>query len=128
MGKQVALRFTNKAGSVVASISVLSFKEDNTFIVYTPQLDISGYGNTYEEALNSFENSLEMFLDYTTNKNTLYKTLSDLGWKLIKGSEKKPKKISAPLLSQLIIKNDYLADLLNNQSLQTSSKEVVIPI
>ncbi|MDM1458257.1 hypothetical protein HX025_16625 [Myroides odoratimimus] len=83
MGKQVSLRFTNKAGSVVASISVLSFKEDNTFIVYTPQLDISGYGNTYEEALNSFENSLEMFLDYTTNKNTLYKTLSDLGWKPI---------------------------------------------
>lgn len=128
MSKNVSLKFINNAGTVTANISMLSFKEGETFIIYTPQLDISGYGNTYAEALTSFEQSLEMFLDYTTNKQTLYKVLSDLGWTLAKGTEKKQKKISAPLLSQLITKNDYLADLLNNQSLQTSNKEVLIPV
>lgn len=128
MSKHISLKFANNTGRVVANISMLSFKEGCTFIIYTPQLDISGYGNSYEDALSSFESALEMFLDYTINKNTLYKVLSDLGWQLVKGSEKKPKKITAPLLSQLIVKNEYLADLLNNQSLQTSNKEVVIPM
>ncbi|MHC5310638.1 hypothetical protein ACYSNM_11335 [Myroides sp. LJL116] len=128
MDKNVSVKFSNKSGTVNANVTLLSFKEKDTFIVYTPQLDLSGYGSTYEDALKSFETSLEMFLDYTLNKKTVHKVLIDLGWHLMKGSEKKPKKVSAPSLTSLISKNDYLADLLDKQNLTSTKREIAIPI
>lgn len=69
-----------------------------------------------------------MFLDYTLNKKTIHEVLLDLGWTLIKGSVKKPNKINAPSLTSLISKNDYLAELLDQQNITTSKRDIAIPI
>ena len=46
---------------------LLSFQEDNNFIVYAPTLDLSGYGDNQEEANSSFDEALDEFLDFTIN-------------------------------------------------------------
>ncbi len=60
---------------------LLSFKEDNIFIVYAPTLDLSGYGDNQEEANSSFDTSLDEFLDFTIKNNTLNTELKRLGWR-----------------------------------------------
>ena len=39
-----------KNGYIKTSLDIFSYKEDNVRIVYSPALDLSGYGNTVEEA------------------------------------------------------------------------------
>lgn len=130
MSKQHRLnaQFSNKDANVRVQVILISFKEDNYFIVYSPHLDVSGYGVTEEEAMDSFNNSLKQFLDYTTNKKTLHKELTNLGWELKKGTPKKPKKINAPSFDDLINNNDSLKELINKHDIVTHRKEVAIPV
>ena len=39
-----------KKGYIKALLDLFSYKEGNVRIVYSPALDLSGYGNTLEEA------------------------------------------------------------------------------
>jgi len=84
--KQIGFKGKVKKGLVTVNVSVplLSFKEDDTFIVYSPALDVSGYGDTEEEARKSFELTLEEFINYTLNKKTFQSELTRLGWKIKK--------------------------------------------
>jgi len=85
--KQIGFKGKVKKGLVTVNVSVplLSFKEDDdTFIVYSPALDVSGYGDTEEEARKSFELTLEEFINYTINKKTFQSELTRLGWKIKK--------------------------------------------
>ncbi|MGV3630576.1 MAG: hypothetical protein ACO1O6_05200 [Bacteroidota bacterium] len=123
----INLDFQNSEAEVKANIVLISFKEGDSHIVYSPHFDVSGYGLTEEEALKSFNYSVGVFLDYTVKKKTLHKVLSSLGWELIKGSVKKPKKIHAPSWKELIQKNDFLEDLLSRHNIRTSHQEVAIP-
>ena len=84
--KQIGFKGKVKKGLVTVNVSVplLSFKEDDTFIVYSPALDVSGYGDTEEEARKSFEITLEEFINYTLNKKTFQSELTRLGWKIKK--------------------------------------------
>jgi predicted RNase H-like HicB family nuclease len=45
-----------------------------------PVLDLSGYGNTEEEAIHSLQIVLDNYLDYTVKKNTLHRDLQNHGW------------------------------------------------
>lgn len=63
-------------------------KEGETFIVYAPALDLSGYGPTSENALQDFHNAFKIFIEETTERGTLEKALLELGWqKVIKDSK-----------------------------------------
>lgn len=126
--RNVSVQFQNSAGKVHADILLISFKEEDNYIMYTPHLDISGYGKTEDEARSSFETSLKMLLDYTLNKKTLVNLLSSLGWKLVKGTVKKPKKITAPGFSEMIKDNEYLEDLVNNKPIVTSKRTVELAV
>ena len=42
-------------GVIIVSLDVISFKEGDVNIIYSPSLDISGYGYTEAEAKRSFE-------------------------------------------------------------------------
>ena len=53
-------------------LSLFSFIDDGVRIIYSPALDLSGYGKTIAEAKVSFELTLEEFVRYTTNKNSLH--------------------------------------------------------
>lgn len=49
-------------------------------IIYSPALDLSGYGNTINEAKESFKIALEEFIRYTLNENTFNDVMKKLGW------------------------------------------------
>jgi hypothetical protein len=97
---------------------LLSFKEDNTFIVYAPTLDLSGYGDNQEEADSSFEESLDEFLDFTIKNNTLHSELMRLGWK---------SNFKAPFLDILLQKSPYLAQIVREKNFTKTQRTYTIP-
>ena len=59
-------------------ISVL--REGKNFIVYSPVLDLSTSGKTYEEATRRFGEAIEIFFEEILKKGTLNEVLEELGW------------------------------------------------
>jgi hypothetical protein len=108
-----------------AKLSLLSFNEDETVIIYAPALDLSAYGYDIEDAKKSFAIALEEFFRYTVNKNTLLPELKKLGWQ-IKGGKKHPK-ITAPDFTTLLNENKTLEDIIENKEFQKFYQNVQIP-
>ncbi len=106
---------------------LIHFKDENNIhFIYSPHLDITGYGNTLREAKASFEIVLNDFIDYTIKKKTLTKVLKKLGWQMA-GNEKKPKKIVAPGIASVISENDYVSDIFDKYTTKTFHQNVEIP-
>ena len=105
------LGFSNQKFHV--GLSLVEFNEDDIVIIYSPALDLSGYGHS---------KSLHEFFRYTHNKNTLDKVLKDLGWS-IKGTKKKPK-FNPPLDSDLVSSNSLYNEIVNNKSYKVSREQV----
>ena len=120
--------FKNATAHVKARIVLISFQEGSDYIVYSPHLEVTGYGKNQEEAMESFNHCLGVFLDYTVKKETLHEELISLGWAIQKGSAQRPKKIKAPNWSDLIQNNTELAQLLNTHDISTMQREVAIPV
>jgi len=109
-------------GKYQVGLSLVEFKEENITIIYSPALDLSGYGNSEVEARKSFSEALHEFFRYTSNKNTLDKVLIKLGW-TIKGSKKKPK-FNPPKDSELIKSNPLFNEIVNKKNYKVSREEV----
>ncbi len=109
-------------GTYHVGLSLIEFEEDNVTIVYSPALDLSGYGYSAQEAQQSFSEALHEFLRYTNNKKTFDKVLKDLGWQ-IKGSKKKPK-FNPPKDSDLISMNPLYNEIVNNKSYKVSREDI----
>ncbi len=62
-------------------VSVL--KEGKKFVAYTPALDLSTSGNTYEEAKKRFEEVVRIFFEEIHEQGTAEEVLKELGWKKI---------------------------------------------
>ena len=62
------------------NLRIAVFKEDEFWIALSPSLDLSGYGDTQEEAFDSFEVSLGIMLEETQKRSTLDRLLKKLGW------------------------------------------------
>ena len=77
-------KYDDEQNKIKVNLNVISFKENDVCFVYSPALDITGYGNTVDEAKDSFNITLQEFLRYTSNKNTLVNELKRLGWKVYK--------------------------------------------
>ncbi len=103
-------------------LSLIEFNENDVTIVYSPALNISGYGYNSDEAKNSFNIALHEFFQYTNNKKTFDKVLKELGW-TFKGSKKKPK-MEAPLNSDLISKNPLYNDIINSKNYKVYKEDV----
>jgi hypothetical protein len=108
---RINAEFKNKNHKHDFNLSLIEFKEDDITIVYSPALDLSGYGKNTEEAKQSFEIALEEFVKYTTNKGTLNEVLESLGWNIKKGSKKA--KLTQPSYSDLVSKNETLNNIIN---------------
>jgi hypothetical protein len=65
------------------------FKDEKSHVVYSPALDLSGYGDTEEEAKKSFQIVVEESIKYAMGKRTLEDTLQKLGWTIAQGHPKK---------------------------------------
>jgi hypothetical protein len=107
-------------------LSLIEFMEENITIVYSPALDLSGYGTNEIEAKNSFTIALDEFFKYTSNKKTIDKVLIGLGWSK-KGSKANPK-FNPPKDSDLISSNSLYNDIVNTKSYKVSREEVEFSI
>ncbi len=75
---------------VLINILILNFQDESgVHYVYAPQLDLTGYGESPEEALASFDIVLKDFFDYGIKKKTLDAELRRLGWRKAKTTEYK---------------------------------------
>lgn len=119
--------FANSKAKVKLTVGLFQFEEGGSVIIYSPAFDLTGYGKDAIEARNSFEETLNVFLDYTIKKKTFVKELNRLGWHL-KATDVKRKKIKAPGLASLISKNDYLAEILNEKDFTKFDQTVSLPV
>ena len=109
-------------GKYHVDLSLIEFEEENVTIIYSPALDLSGYGYNPDEAKSSFSEALQEFFRYTSSKNTLYEVLRNLGW-LVNESKKTPK-FNPPKDSELIAINPTYNDIVNNKSYKVSREDV----
>lgn len=123
------LKFSGNLGDgktgIKTELSLIYFVEDNTHIIFSPALDLSGYGNTEIEAKESFQIVLQEFINYGMNKKTLLKDLEDHGWK-IRGNKKRPK-IQSPDLSEMLKSNNELEDIFQTKNFQKYNQDLLIP-
>ncbi|MEX0721642.1 MAG: hypothetical protein WD059_13300 [Balneolaceae bacterium] len=103
------------------SLDLIEFIEDNVHLVYSPALDLTGYGDNKKEARTSFEVTLKEFLRYTIKNNTLDKELKRLGWKKQKKSDHS---YTPPELTKLSRKNRQLKHILNHQEFEKTTQRL----
>lgn len=113
--------FRSKGNEVEFNLPIIQFKEDTVYFFYTPALDLTGYGNSEEEAKASFEETLTQFLAYTTNKKTLSSELRKLGWKVSKH------KVASPSLTQMLRDNQYLVEIFEEKAYTKFDQTYSIP-
>jgi hypothetical protein len=120
----IETKLSNSKASYTVKLPVLSFKDDNAHIIYCPALDLSGSGHTEAQAKESFAITVTEFLDYTTNKGTLFTDLKKLGWTM----HKKNKKLaSPPPMSELLENNEEFSRIFDNYSYKKFDTGVSLP-
>jgi predicted nucleotide-binding protein (sugar kinase/HSP70/actin superfamily) len=122
MQKHNGIRASINRGDHLVNIelNILIFEEESIHYVYSPALDLTGYGNSEKEAMQSFNTMLEEFVHYTENKKTVYKELERLGWTI----NTKKKRVHPPLEEQLLEDNEVYRDLKSQPNVYSSSTNV----
>ncbi len=103
-------------------LSLIEFEEDGLYFVYSPALDLTGYGTTEEKAKESYNLAMEEFIKYTANKETAFMELERLGWTI-----SKQKKVTAPSLSALLQSRSYLEEIFTERDFRKTDENVSIP-
>jgi hypothetical protein len=117
----------NLNAKVRVNLFLIHFQDENNIhFIFSPHLDLTGYGNNLREAKKSFNIALDDFISYTINKKTLSKVLTGLGWK-VKGSTRKPAKILAPSITSVIANNRHVSEIFDNHTAKTFHQEVEFP-
>lgn len=116
--------YDDKRGNhIELGLVLLAFQEDKIHFAYCPAFDLTGYGNSEEEAYESFQHALEEFLRYTVNKKSLFEELERLGWKI-----KKSKRITkAPSIDELISSNEHLQEIVKEKEFKKINKTISLP-
>lgn len=73
------LKFNRK--SLTIKLLLLGYEEEGLKVFYSPSLDLYGYGENEEDAIQSFEESIELYVEHVLEENSLEKDLKKLGWK-----------------------------------------------
>jgi len=122
-------KYKSNAGTATVELVLISFQDESSvYHIYSPHLDLGGYGYTLEDAEESFKIAFEDFISYTMNKRTLPQVLEELGWKIKSGSRKKLKSIEAPPFHSLVQDNDYISELFDHYDVSTKRQNVAIPV
>ena len=116
------LDYNNKSISV--TLGMYLFKEGKSFIVYCPAFDLSAYGDSEDQAKQSFADVFQMTLKYMLSKNTMKEDLLNHGWQI---KSLKQRKIKAPSLETMLKNNDSFRELLENKEYKTYRQTVGIP-
>lgn len=74
--------------AIEAELSLKILKEDDFFVAYCSELDLSSHGETVEEAQKNFGEVLNIFFEEITKKGTLDDVLLECGWQKVEDKEK----------------------------------------
>lgn len=110
-----------KIARIKGTLSILQFKEGKNIILFSPALEITGYGLTETDAKKSFEVTLQEFLRDTVKKKTLRKELERLGWTF------KGKKLIQPEFSDLLLRNKDLHSVLDRKEFKKFDEIMEVP-
>lgn len=58
------------------------FMNGNDWVAYSPELNVSSFGNTQKEAKAALNEALQLFLEDITERVTMYEALKELGWNI----------------------------------------------
>lgn len=105
---------------VNVTLSVFFWNDEGIYYAYSPALDIAGYGHTEDEAKESFSITLEEYLKYTHNKNTIFEELEKLGWTV----NKKKKRVKSPELQELLTDNEHFQHIYSSKAPKEECKNI----
>lgn len=74
-----ALKF--KKGEITLNLTLIGYIDEDYFVIYSPALNLYGYGDNEKEAFQSFEETIVLYIDCVISEETLEKDLKKLGWK-----------------------------------------------
>ncbi|TDG35162.1 hypothetical protein EZJ43_14775 [Pedobacter changchengzhani] len=90
------------------TLDLLYWIDDDIHFYYSAALDLTGYGESEDEARSSFQTTLNAFVDYTDNNKTVFAELERLGWT----TNKTKKRINPPSEEDMLLDNDTYKQLL----------------
>lgn len=76
------------------NLPVSILKEGNRFIAYTPALDLSTSGTTYNQARERFQEAVTIFFEEVIARGTVGEVLENLGWQKIQAQWQPPVLVS----------------------------------
>ncbi len=117
--------FKDHKSQIKIGLKLLSYKEGELFVIYSPDLDVFGYGDNEEESKKSFACTLEEFLRYTTNKGTFLNVLKNLGWRIVE--TKKTTNFYTPDLSKQLKTNEHLKEIYQEKDYHSFKQDILIP-
>lgn len=105
-------KIVNRNGNLSVTLDVYVFMDGDSYIAYSPALDLSGYGESEQAAKDSFSIVMDEYIAYGVSRRTLVKDLRAHGWKV---RSLKQRKMSAPSFDTLLRSNDTFKDILENK-------------
>lgn len=76
------------------SLPISILKEGKYFIAYTPALDLSTSGKSFEQVKKRFEEVVQIFFEELLDRGTVDQVLTELGWQKIQKEWRPPVVIS----------------------------------
>jgi predicted RNase H-like HicB family nuclease len=76
-------------------LPVIILREGKSFIAYTPALDLSTSGKTFDEAKRRFEEVVRIFFEELSDKGTLEEVLLGLGWEKVRKEFQPPVQVAS---------------------------------
>lgn len=73
-----------------ANLPVTFLREGNKFVAYTPALDLSTSGDTFEQAQRRFVEAVGIFFEECRRMGTMESVLLELGWTKTKNNLQPP--------------------------------------
>ena len=111
-------------GAINFKLPLIIFEEDGAVICYCPALDLSGYGASEQEAINSYEYAFGEYLDYCTKNQTLIPDLKRLGWHI---KNRIRHNTTPPPITRLLTHNDNFRRVFENFDYKKLSTNVLFP-
>ncbi|MFI5196336.1 MAG: hypothetical protein ACHQD8_04540 [Chitinophagales bacterium] len=106
------------------NLPLIIFEEGDAVVCYCPALDLSGYGNTEGEAVDSYKYVMGEYFDYTVKKKTLVADLKKHGWAISKSAHKK---MTPPTMTKILETNEDFQRVFNNYSYKKIDTNISIP-
>lgn len=82
----------NKMFDISLPVNIL--REGDKFIAYTPALELSTEGDTFEEVKKNFEEAVSIFFEEIMQEGKTEDALSSLGWMQVKSKFVPPTMVS----------------------------------